>query len=752
MADEANFLPTPENYATPDQLKSAREYAKALMTGAGQQPVKHWTQGVSNMVSALVGGALDYNSAQREKRALERTAMQEQVVIPSQNYPNQAVGTPGAVPLRAAGEQGSPQMFPKTSGTVGAGTPEQNAIAGIESGGKYDLLGPVTKTGDRAYGKYQVMGSNIGPWSKEILGHEVTPEQFLADPKLQDAIFNGKFGQYTQKYGPEGASRAWFAGEGGMNDMGRKDQLGTTVGDYGRRFALAFNQSPQGAAPAEAAIQEAASKTPQMKQPSPGVDVQGGGQSIVNPALVKPQPGYTPQQLHQILSNPWIDPKIKEQAMQLMLQRGQPITMDDPRGTGGKIMIDPNNPGTQQFFAPPPHYVPSEIGDIKTQRPIMIGPDGKPYLVSPQRVAPGMGPRSEAAPTAAPAVAPQGAPAGGATPVVATQNNAPAAPAVPSAAPVQVASNDPTAGFQEAAAKGDAPAAETPLAKMAQAGPPPGVDPEDWAAYTQKKNFDVNKKLDEEAGGKQIEFGAKKYDTLTSQAQTARKLLPQIDLARSLMDDPQFQGGWGHNVGDAARRIKAALLGDANANASNETFDKLMAGNVLDTMKTALGGLGQVRLAEIDLLNRANGTRNNTDASNRAVLEISRRGLVKLDNLAGLSQQYMSGDEVVDPITGQVMMKANIGPDGEVAPRRTLDAGFDKLARKFDHDHPSFTPEEIKNYQTLFEKPKEAGATTEAPKAAGQSQIAVGTEKEFDDGKGGKVMGVWDGKQWGPKK
>src|SRR3982750_859798 len=29
------------------------------------------------------------------------------------------------------------------------------AISSIESGGRYDRLGPVTKTGDRAYGKYQ---------------------------------------------------------------------------------------------------------------------------------------------------------------------------------------------------------------------------------------------------------------------------------------------------------------------------------------------------------------------------------------------------------------------------------------------------------------------------------------------------------------------------------------------------------------------------------------------------------------------
>lgn len=110
------------------------------------------------------------------------------------------------------------------------------AISGIESGGRYDVLGPVTKSGDRAYGKYQVLGSNIPQWTAQFYGQPLTPQQFLANPAAQDAVFNGKFGQYAQKYGPEGASRAWFAGEGGMNNPNAKDALGTTVAQYGQKF------------------------------------------------------------------------------------------------------------------------------------------------------------------------------------------------------------------------------------------------------------------------------------------------------------------------------------------------------------------------------------------------------------------------------------------------------------------------------------------------------------------------------------
>lgn len=135
----------------------------------------------------------------------------------------------------------------QTDPVVGGQPDYGGAIAGIESGGNYRALGPVTRTGDRAYGKYQVMGANVGPWTKEVLGTELKPHEFLMRPDVQDAVFQTKFGQYAQKYGPEGASRAWFAGEKGMNDFGRKDQLGTTVADYSQKFTNALGTPAQAA-------------------------------------------------------------------------------------------------------------------------------------------------------------------------------------------------------------------------------------------------------------------------------------------------------------------------------------------------------------------------------------------------------------------------------------------------------------------------------------------------------------------------
>lgn len=128
---------------------------------------------------------------------------------------------------------------PDKKKTEGGGTDAYAAaIAMIESRGSggYSAIGPVTKTGDRAYGKYQVMGSNIPDWTKDALGRTMTPAEFLASPEAQEAVFKKQFGKYVEKYGPSGAAAAWFAGEKGMNDPNRRDAVGTTVGGYVSKF------------------------------------------------------------------------------------------------------------------------------------------------------------------------------------------------------------------------------------------------------------------------------------------------------------------------------------------------------------------------------------------------------------------------------------------------------------------------------------------------------------------------------------
>ena len=255
-----------------------RQYAYSLMQGGmDTSPVVHPMQGVSRLAQALVGGLMmnraDSQEAEATKAQQEAFGKAAQIADPNERlaafakldpemgmrYGAQMAMQEAAAKRKTEENKAAADVF--LAGFGGApggqgGGGAADAIAGIESGGRYDAVGPETGKG-RALGKFQVMSFNVGPWTKEVLGQEMTPEQFLASPQAQDAVFQSKFGQYVQKYGPGGAARAWFAGEGGMNNPAARDVLGTSVADYERKFLAAGGgqggglpvPQPPGAAP-----------------------------------------------------------------------------------------------------------------------------------------------------------------------------------------------------------------------------------------------------------------------------------------------------------------------------------------------------------------------------------------------------------------------------------------------------------------------------------------------------------------------
>lgn len=127
---------------------------------------------------------------------------------------------------------------PSASSTDVVDLLKQN-IAKIESGGfkdPYTALGAHNPKMGYAVGKYQVMESNIGPWTKDVFGRPMTTEEFLASPQAQEAVATSKLTEYVGKYGPEGAARAWFGGPGGVDKPNRTDVHGRlNIGQYGQQ-------------------------------------------------------------------------------------------------------------------------------------------------------------------------------------------------------------------------------------------------------------------------------------------------------------------------------------------------------------------------------------------------------------------------------------------------------------------------------------------------------------------------------------
>jgi hypothetical protein len=85
-------------------------------------------------------------------------------------------------------------------------------ISRVESGGNYSAMGPLVR-GDRAHGKYQVMGANIPSWTEEALGRRMTPAEFLKSPEAQERVFEHQFGKYLAQHGNlADAASMWHSG------------------------------------------------------------------------------------------------------------------------------------------------------------------------------------------------------------------------------------------------------------------------------------------------------------------------------------------------------------------------------------------------------------------------------------------------------------------------------------------------------------------------------------------------------------
>jgi|GEM_PF-4932627 len=71
----------------------------------------------------------------------------------------------------------------------------RRAIIGKESEANFLALNPHSK----ALGLAQIMPSSLSDWSQELLGHRLTPDEFLHHPDLQLMIIDYKLGEYWQK-------------------------------------------------------------------------------------------------------------------------------------------------------------------------------------------------------------------------------------------------------------------------------------------------------------------------------------------------------------------------------------------------------------------------------------------------------------------------------------------------------------------------------------------------------------------------
>lgn len=122
----------------------------------------------------------------------------------------------------------------------------REAVGWVESKGNYKAVGPVVEkgryAGQRAYGKYQVMEGNIGPWTQEVIGRAVSKEEFINSPGIQDKVAEQKLQQSYKKFGTwEDAASVWFTGRPVAKNQNDNDGY-TTANQYVQNFQTAWGR------------------------------------------------------------------------------------------------------------------------------------------------------------------------------------------------------------------------------------------------------------------------------------------------------------------------------------------------------------------------------------------------------------------------------------------------------------------------------------------------------------------------------
>jgi hypothetical protein len=252
-------------------------------------------------------------------------------------------------------------------------------------------------------------------------------------------------------------------------------------------------------------------------------------------------------------------------------------------------------------------------------------------------------------------------------------------------------------------------------------GIPPGIDPEDWAAYEALQKEKVRQKGLETSTTKSAENYAARFNEMNKAVgKTREEVVPASQQALAQLDKAQFYSGaladpilWFKRAQGSLAQSFPNLGLDKYAAAPNEVFTKGIAGAILANMQKALEGLGQVRVAEIDLLKQAMASPHNTIESNRTLLNMALRVLERGEAIDTMAQDYASGADVVNLLSPNKEVLLPATPDGSPRAGGNIDVGFDRLIGKVTKQYPPFTPAEIADQKGVWEKDKAAGAPKE---------------------------------------
>lgn len=228
------------------------------------------------------------------------------------------------------------------------------------------------------------------------------------------------------------------------------------------------------------------------------------------------------------------------------------------------------------------------------------------------------------------------------------------------------------------------------------------------------QDFLTEQESSKTAATEEAKLGAKRYEQIVENGTKAQMEIPQLDLLKEQMNDPNFFSGAGEKYNLLYKRLKSAVGIDPEAAVPQEYLRKATAANVLSSLG-ALKGLGQIRVAEINMAREAAASPDNSIPANKLLVEISKRTHQRNADIAEMAQSYKEQNGKLDPV-------------------------FDKQVTAYYKKNPLFTDAEIKDWHKVIGEAKPGGNSLKFSSPADvHAAVAAGTLKKGDsfvDGNG----------------
>lgn len=654
-----NVLGSPDQYDTPEQQKFARDMAEALLQKQGTLPVRHWTEGVAHVLHALSGARYRDLAIQGQKQGTASKGLDlSKVYAPRLPVSNVPLGTS---PRVTEDDTGTQAPLIKTAGRTDYQGRDKKAFDFFVSKGwsPEQAAGLVANIQHESGFNHQAVGDKgmsygLGQWQKD----RRTGFNKFANKPIEKSSFEDQLGYVHHELT---AGNEKTAGE-----MLRKVNDPHTAGglisnlyqrprnnEYNNRGLTAKNILEQFNTP--------------INDQSPGkMSLGGPGSKNVDPAQQPPlmptegaapvAPNVDPSQLPTDPLNPSpapaLDPALKGRSQPVQLAQAGGTLGTSPRANAG---VQP----TPGVASPIPESLPGQEDLRKALSNPNVTADERKHLLD-----------------------------------MLEKRGAVKELKIPGIGTVQYDAHGRQSFFPEIQKGhidlGDGIKIETqhkynPETKQTDTQfLIPGGQGTTFSNINNVMKWAQEQHAKRQALAANATEDAKKFNTeyhaIQSHGVAANEAVQRFTLMRQLIRDPNFYSGIGANKVLDIAKLGSVISGNPKWSGSMEAFAKLVAGTNLAGLDQ-FRGLGQIRVAEIQLLQKAMGELNNTPGAINAIIEINDRLAKRNIKVAEMANEYASthGDR--------------------------LDKGWnvqlaDWINKKENH---LFTEDEEKNYKQFFD-------------------------------------------------